>query len=273
MQPPDIPADVPGDGRWLTYRQIAELRGISRDSAERLVRRHRWRRQADNRGAVRAYVPLSWVEQIQEHSAPDDLPDIPGDVTPAPVVEMAIAGLVARAERAETEADRERGRADALQQRVETLLAQVATAEADVKAANDRAWASGEAVAAAEQQAERAESRAANEHEDMLDAENRARRAGVDLEAAEGRVAGLRERIDAMQAQLAEAHATLQAAAEAERAREGERAQAEAVRVRLTATEAQAKAAQQSAAVLQRDLDERRGLGRFARLRRAWRGE
>ena len=36
---------TPGEGRWLTYRQIADLRGISKASAERLVRRHRWRRQ------------------------------------------------------------------------------------------------------------------------------------------------------------------------------------------------------------------------------------
>ena len=44
-------------GRWLTYRQIADLRRISKASAERLVRRHKWRRQEDNEGVTRALVP------------------------------------------------------------------------------------------------------------------------------------------------------------------------------------------------------------------------
>ena len=33
------------DGRWLTYAELAELRGISKASATRMSFRHKWRRQ------------------------------------------------------------------------------------------------------------------------------------------------------------------------------------------------------------------------------------
>jgi hypothetical protein len=42
-------ADDP-DVRWLSYAQIAALRSISRASAERMVRKHRWRRIVNNHG-------------------------------------------------------------------------------------------------------------------------------------------------------------------------------------------------------------------------------
>jgi hypothetical protein len=47
------PADTDGD-RWMTLVELAEARGISKASAARLVRRHRWRRQTDNTRRVRA---------------------------------------------------------------------------------------------------------------------------------------------------------------------------------------------------------------------------
>src|ERR1700744_52422 len=54
----DMSADASGDGRWLTYDELAKVRGISRASAERLVLRNRWRRQRDNQRTVRILVPL-----------------------------------------------------------------------------------------------------------------------------------------------------------------------------------------------------------------------
>ena len=50
--------DTSGDGRWLTYDELAKLRGITKASAERLVLRNRWRRQRDNQRVVRILVPL-----------------------------------------------------------------------------------------------------------------------------------------------------------------------------------------------------------------------
>jgi hypothetical protein len=47
------------DGRWLTYAELAELRGISKASATRMSFRHKWRRQAGNDGTVRVLVPPS----------------------------------------------------------------------------------------------------------------------------------------------------------------------------------------------------------------------
>jgi hypothetical protein len=48
------PAD---DGRWLSYAELAEVRGITRKAAARLALRHRWRRQPGNDGATRVLVP------------------------------------------------------------------------------------------------------------------------------------------------------------------------------------------------------------------------
>ena len=52
--------------------QIATLRKIDKRSAERLVRRRGWRRQPDNGGFVRVYVP---VEVLGPETAPDTGPD------------------------------------------------------------------------------------------------------------------------------------------------------------------------------------------------------
>jgi hypothetical protein len=62
------------DGRWMTKREIAAVRGISIASADRLVRRHGWRKQPGNDGRVRTYVPTDWAEP-----KPADPPDIRSD--------------------------------------------------------------------------------------------------------------------------------------------------------------------------------------------------
>ncbi|RZA29182.1 MAG: hypothetical protein EOP02_05250 [Proteobacteria bacterium] len=43
--------------RWLSYDEIAELRGIDRASAIRMVRRKRWSKQDSNDGTTRVAVP------------------------------------------------------------------------------------------------------------------------------------------------------------------------------------------------------------------------
>jgi len=50
----DHPED---DHRWLTYADLANARGISRASAVRLCRKHRWPKRQNNAGAVTVAVP------------------------------------------------------------------------------------------------------------------------------------------------------------------------------------------------------------------------
>jgi hypothetical protein len=49
------------DGRWLTYPELAAVRGIDKPSAIRLATRKKWRRQRDNRRVVRVLVPSEWL--------------------------------------------------------------------------------------------------------------------------------------------------------------------------------------------------------------------
>jgi hypothetical protein len=51
------PAEYPADGKWMTFAEFGQARGISKASAARLVRSKRWRRQTDNQGHVRVLVP------------------------------------------------------------------------------------------------------------------------------------------------------------------------------------------------------------------------
>jgi hypothetical protein len=73
----------------MTFRELAEARGISKLSAVSLVRRHGWRRQRDNQGHVRALVPLAWAS----HEA-DNQHDNPADTGAyAASIELAISAL------------------------------------------------------------------------------------------------------------------------------------------------------------------------------------
>jgi hypothetical protein len=155
-----------------------------------------------------------------------------------------------RANRAEQAISIERNRADALQGQVQELLVQLASREADAKAANDRAWATGEAAGALREQAaaleqrieaeraraDRAESQAAHERQDFLDLESRTRR-----------------ELDVVR-------------------REVEQARIETERVVEAARIAQAKA-EADAAELREAEAERRARGLLGRLRAAWRGQ
>ena len=56
-------------GRWMTYDEIADARGTTRRAAVMLVRRHRWRRQKDNEGHIRALVPATWANPVEAKSS------------------------------------------------------------------------------------------------------------------------------------------------------------------------------------------------------------
>jgi hypothetical protein len=82
-----------GDGaRRMTYAELADVRGISAASAERLVHRRRWARQVGNDGIVRVTVPLTEAQdrrkpapELVRISAADVLPDKEADVRTSPL--------------------------------------------------------------------------------------------------------------------------------------------------------------------------------------------
>src|SRR4051812_17460171 len=106
-RPPDITPVLREDARRLTYAELAEIRGISRTSAERLVRRKRWTRQLGNDGVVRVLVPPDQHEngsvsrrREKGNARSDNRPRHPApDVTPggadiAAVIREAMAPLI-----------------------------------------------------------------------------------------------------------------------------------------------------------------------------------
>jgi septal ring factor EnvC (AmiA/AmiB activator) len=74
-QSPDRSMDQ-DSGRWLTYPELAGVRGIDKPSAIRLATRKKWRRQRDNRRVVRVLVPPEWLTpRYQSTDLPMDRQD------------------------------------------------------------------------------------------------------------------------------------------------------------------------------------------------------
>jgi hypothetical protein len=69
MQRDTEPTEDTGEhGRWLSYDDIAELRGIGRESAVKLVQREKWRKMEGNDGTARALVPPNWLKPARKRS-------------------------------------------------------------------------------------------------------------------------------------------------------------------------------------------------------------
>jgi hypothetical protein len=161
-----------GDGRWLTYGQLAEARQIGRRAAIRLAQRHPLRRQPGNDGQTRIWVPIDMASSSPHRPFPpttdatsdhdDSPPSAPFHAkalaaledalmaantraeTAHALVDRALAQLAdahARADRAEASTAGERQRADVLRDRIDAMQAQVAAAEAGAQAAQDAAEA------------------------------------------------------------------------------------------------------------------------------------
>lgn len=155
------------DARWMTFKELAEARGISRLSAATLVRRHGWRRQRDNRGHVIALVPLTWV-RLDPNSQPDDQPDNQPDNQPdsqgfIAAFEAALAA-VREAKDGEIAALRQQierltVQSDADRARIDDVNTKLADAQAELAAAQDAAERAGiqaEAAQHGEREARRA---------------------------------------------------------------------------------------------------------------------
>ena len=227
------------DGRWLTYSELAKARSISKESAERLVRRHRWRRQTDNHGLTKVFVPASWADTspdwmdapsngrpngVAHHlngaadSRPDGPPDTPSDISPdvltiAAALEAAFSA-VREGHAGEVSALRER-----ITQAEQAHATEVAVLRETMTVLEAKAAILEQARASAEARADRAEAALIQE----------------------------RSRADASQASLDEAHTLRQQAREAQQ-------QAEAA----------AQAALQAADALREAEMARRWMGRLA---------
>ena len=153
-----VSADASADGRWVSYAELAAIRGIDHHSARRLTARQRWRRQKDNHGVVRVLVPFEHLkpERRARDASADTSADTSADapaVMPADMsadistvikpLEGAITTLReqlavanARAEHAEARAAgaeqvgaSERIRADLLRDRLEALQSELRQAQ------------------------------------------------------------------------------------------------------------------------------------------------
>jgi hypothetical protein len=100
-----------GEGRWLSYAELAELRGISKASATRMSFRHKWRRQAGNDGQVRIFVPES---ALRDKSNGSDMDGVAAAIEAVTVAfREQIEAERGRADRAESARDALRERLDA----------------------------------------------------------------------------------------------------------------------------------------------------------------
>jgi hypothetical protein len=183
--------DAGEDGRWMTYAELAEARGIDHQSARRLASRLKWQRQTDNQQIVRVYVPAARAEPGRRQR--DMTADHPRDLSRAiSALETAVASLTERAEAAEKRADQAEirmewaeNRADQAEERSDRAVAQAHRAE---RVAEDLRSKLGDAqaeLAAAQDQAEAAGTQAAAELEAAQMARSEAEADAATLRQAE----------------------------------------------------------------------------------------
>ena len=103
--PADTPADATADGQWMTVAELAAMRGISKGSVSRFVRRRGWRSQSDHQGRVRVLVPHAAIQPRAEGAA-----DAPAATQPDRQAELSRT-LRAKLEAAEQRAERAEARA------------------------------------------------------------------------------------------------------------------------------------------------------------------
>ena len=128
------------DGRWLTYDQLAEFRGIDRLSAIKLVRRHQWRKQKDNHGNLLVLVPADQQggSSKSRHKYPDTSEYEPPENFTRTLLafQNAIASLREQLERERQRADRAEAQAGQAEEQIASLRAELAAAEAKAHAEN-----------------------------------------------------------------------------------------------------------------------------------------
>jgi hypothetical protein len=61
-----------GGGTWLSKSELARIRRISVASADRLIRREKWRKMPGNDGRIRALIPPDWLVAHDQADLPQD---------------------------------------------------------------------------------------------------------------------------------------------------------------------------------------------------------
>jgi hypothetical protein len=145
-----------GGGRWMTKAEFAALSGIMVASADRLIRRHHWRKERGNDGRARVLVPPPWCNPRAGNTTDTRTPaadDPTGDPTDSPPgnstdttagpkdidrvisgLERALTALREQLDRERTRADAAEGRADRAESRVHAIEAELAAARATADA-------------------------------------------------------------------------------------------------------------------------------------------
>jgi hypothetical protein len=231
----DTSRDVAGDISWMSYAELGKVRGISAASAKRLSNRRRWRKRAGNDGTTRVAVPVA--ELIARETRPQE---VPGDVSRDDGRD--IAGDVSRDIRLQL--DEANSRADEANRRADAALT---VADQTLRQLSDAVARADRAEAAASSERQRAE---------MLQTSMDELRASQTL-MAETHTRDLAEAIRRAE----------------DAAKENARQRVERLEHDRASSVAIADKAVHAAEQLRQADAERRGRGRWARLRAAWRGE
>ncbi|MBL6082080.1 hypothetical protein JMJ56_29315 [Belnapia sp. T18] len=150
--------------RWLSYDEIADMRGIDRASAIRMVRRKRWPKQDGNDGTTRVAVPGQFFRT--KRTKQDDL----GQTPTLPVLFIPGQALNDPGQPADKSSATK-----ALEDAVATLVEELGQDRAELRAE----------VAVLQLRVEMAEADTKAERELRTEAEKRAAVAEAKLEAAE----------------------------------------------------------------------------------------
>ena len=133
-----FPEDL-GEGQWMTYSELARIRGIGRESAVKLVQREKWRKLAgnDRDRTVRVLVPLEWLKPARNElqgtfpeAIGDAVPGVTSEVSPQiSALQIAVEALKGENSALREQVERERSHADQAEVRA-------SCAEADRRAAD-----------------------------------------------------------------------------------------------------------------------------------------
>ena len=140
-------------GRWLSYAELAEVRGTDKHSALKLALRKRWPRRKDNHGIMQVCVPPEWLSEWTRKSdgmSPGTASDMASPMAPARADGVDIGGIIGafetatvlltkRAEAAESRADAMQQARDEANKRADVAVALADRTLAQLEEANARA--------------------------------------------------------------------------------------------------------------------------------------
>jgi hypothetical protein len=212
--------EPPTAGRWMTYDELAALRGTDRLSAVKFALRYGWRKQRDNHRVARVYVPLDGsaigLATIGKVAAG---PEATFDGRPGarPTEQLANVRVQADQARAAERAlwreqlARERERVDKLERERDQVIATAKDLQNRIIASEAHADAASEDRRTAEARADAAISRALVAEGDRRSAEARADAERARAEVLDQAAAAQRCRVDSLMRQLEETEAALAA--------------------------------------------------------------